>query len=62
MSKNNNIHKVYYSAFNMTKEIQDYFNKLSMLVKLNLLLDKKLINNSEYEKIKESLGFLHTNI
>lgn len=61
MSKNNNIHKVYYSAFSMTKEIQDYFNKLSMLVKLNLLLDKKLINNSEYEKIKESLGFLHTN-
>ena len=45
MSKNNNIHKVYYSAFSMTKEIQDYFNKLSMLVKLNLLLDKKLINN-----------------
>lgn len=62
MSKNKTNYKVYYSAFEMTKELQDYFSKLSTLIKLNLLLSKNLINNTEYEKIKESLGFLHTNI
>lgn len=62
MLKNKRNYKVYYSSFEMTKELQDYFSKLSALVKLNLLLSKNLINNTEYEKIKESLGFLHTNI
>ena len=62
MSKNKTNYKVYYSAFEMTKKLQDYVSKLSALTKLNLLLSKNSINNTEYEKIKESLGFLHTNI
>lgn len=52
-----NKYKVMYSNFSKTKENNDLFIKLSELWKLNLLLSKKLITKTEYEKVKCAIGF-----
>ena len=50
--KKNKEWKVYYSEFELTPEVMNYFLFLFYLSQLNLLLEKKLITNSEYEKVK----------
>ena len=40
-----------------TKDIDKYITSLSYLVKLNFLLEKKLITKNEYEKVKCAIGF-----
>ena len=53
----NNKYKVMYSDFPKTKENDELLKKLSNLLKLNVLLNKKLITKNEYEKVKCAIGF-----
>lgn len=50
--KKNNISVVKYTSFERTKEIEKYLLFLSNLSKLNMLLEKNLITQGEYEKVK----------
>lgn len=53
----NNKYRVMYSEFSKTKENDELLKKLSNLLKLNVLLNKKLITKNEYEKVKCAIGF-----
>ena len=51
-------YKVYCSDFVRTKDIDKLFQQYAKLIKLNHLLEIGLITKNEYEKIKESIGFV----
>ena len=51
-------YKVYCSDFVRTKDIDKLFQQCAKLIKLNHLLEIGLITKNEYEKIKESIGFV----
>lgn len=51
-------YKVYYSSFERTKDIDNFFSQCAKLIKLNHLLEIGLITKNEYDKIKESIGFV----
>lgn len=51
-------YKVYYSSFERTKDIDKFFSQCAKLIKLNHLLEIGLITKNEYDKIKESIGFV----
>ena len=50
-------YKVKYTPFEKTKDVDKYLTSLSYLIKLNLLLEKKLITKNEYDKVKCTIGF-----
>ena len=58
MKKKKENKSVYYSDSDKIEAIRKYATKLFDLYKLNILLEKELINREEYEKIKRLLGFV----
>ncbi len=52
--KKNNINSVMYSPIIINKTNNMFINELSMLSKLNILFEKKLLTKSEYDKIRSS--------
>ena len=50
--------RIFYSEFHVTSKIKNYFIYLSYLSKINILLDKKLISQMEYEKIREKIDLI----
>ena len=58
MKKKRQNKSVYYSDSDKIEAIRKYATKLFDLYKLNILLEKELINREEYEKIKRLLGFV----
>ena len=49
-------YKVKYTDFDRSKENNEYLRQLSQLIRLNILLNKHLINKTEYEKVKCAIG------
>ena len=58
MKKKKENKSVYYSDSDKIEAIRKYATKLFDLYKLNILLEKELINREEYEKIKRLIGFV----
>ncbi len=56
--KKNSIKSVMYSSIIVDKTNNMFINKLSMLSKLNILFEKKLLTKSEYDKIRSSFKFI----
>lgn len=50
--------KVFYSDFTRTKDIDKLFEKCADLTRIKHLLDVGLITSNEYEKIRNSIGFV----
>ena len=57
-NKNKSKYKVYYSNFTKTKDTDKLFIQCANLIKLNHLLNIGLISKNEYDKIRESIGFV----
>ena len=58
MKKSKEEKLVFYSDSDKIEAIRKFATKLFDLYKLNILLEKELINREEYEKIKRLLGFV----
>ena len=56
--KKNSIKAVMYSSIIVDKTNNMFINELSMLSKLNILFEKKLLTKSEYDKIRSSFKFI----
>lgn len=50
--------KVLYSDFVKTKDVDKLFEKCADLIRIKHLLDVGLITTNEYEKIRNSIGFV----